>query len=259
MKVLVNGCSHSKLGYSTFIHVEGERILIEPPKKYNPSWQRYLAKKLNLKKFLGINTNYKPAPTKQNDFREFVPLEWVFEWDENNSIISLATDGKGNDSIMMDTLSTLREFENKGEKIDLVLIQFSGPTRRLVSPHNIRYAYANPHDNFEYGLNFEPSGSLLTLHNMVILQDYLKKGGYEYYFLNYFGLDESVKDEEIYKELDLSHFITYKDNHPIFDGWLDRIKKDNLAIDDDGHPSLELMQIISDKFCDKILKNKAFI
>lgn len=259
MKILVNGCSHSKLGYSTFGYIDGDMTPIEPPEKYNPSWQRYLAKELNLKKFLGINTNYKPAPQEQNDFREFVPLEWVFKWNEKESIISLATDGKGNDSIMMDTLSTLRGFEKRGKKVDLVLIQFSGPTRRLVSPDYIRYAYSNPYINHEFGINFEPSGSLLTLHNMVILQDYLKKGGYEYYFLNYFGLDTLVKDEAIYKELDLSHFITYKDNHPIFDGWLDRIKKDNLAIDDDGHPSLELMQIISDKFYNRIQNKKEII
>lgn len=257
MKILVNGCSHTKLGYTTFYHIDNELVLVHPAQKYNPSWQRYLAKKIGIKKFFGINTNYKPTPTELNEFREFVPLDWLFDLNENDSIISLATDGKGNDSIMMDTLSTLRGFEKRGEKIDLVLIQFSGPTRRLVSPDYIRYAYSNPYVNTEFGINFEPSGSLLTLHNMVILQDYLKKGGYDYYFLNYFGLDKLVEEEEIYKELDLSRFITYKDNHPIFDGWLDSIKKDNLAIDDDGHPSLELMKIIGNKFYNKILENKS--
>lgn len=258
MKILVNGCSHSKLGYSTFLDIL-KNIIHTPTKKSVNSWQWFLADKLNISKILSINTNYKPVPKEENDFRQFVPLEFVFKWNEKQSIISLATDGKGNDSIMMDTLSTLRGFEKIGEKIDLVLIQFSGPTRRLVSPDYIRYAYSNPYLNHEFGINFEPSGSLLTLHNMVILQDYLKKGGYEYYFLNYFGLDISVKDEEIYKELDLSHFITYKDKHPIFDGWLDRIKKDNLAIDDDGHPSLELMKIISDKFFTKIKNNRGIL
>lgn len=258
MKILVNGCSHSKLGYSTFLDISKNNIHT-PTKKSVNSWQWFLADKLNITKILSINTNYIVQPHKESDFRPSVPLDYIFEYNENDCIISLATDGKGNDSILMDTLSSLREFENRGEKIDLVLIQFSGPNRRLVSPDDIRYAYSNPHDNFEYGLNFEPSGSLLTIHNMVILQDYLKKGGYEYYFLNYFPLNKLVKEERIYNELDLSKFISYKDTHPIFDGWIDNIKKDGLAVDVDGHPNVELMKIISDKFFSKIKNNRGLI
>ena len=87
---------------------------------------------------------------------------------------------------------------------------------------------------------------------MVILQDYLKKGGYDYYFLNYFPLNGLIKEETIYNELDLSKFISYKDTHPIFDGWIDNIKKDGLAVDEDGHPNVDLMKIISDEFFLKI-------
>jgi len=251
MKILVNGCSHSKCGYSTFVD-ESKKIIHTPLKTNVNSWQWFLAEKLNINKILSINTNFLVLPHKESDFRPAVPVDYIFEYNENDCIISLATDGKGNDSILMDTLSSLRGFENKGEKIDLVLVQFSGPTRRLVSPDNMRYAYSNPHDNFEYGLNFEPSASLITLHNMVILQDYLKKGGYDYYFLNYFPLNGLIKEETIYNELDLSKFISYKDTHPIFDGWIDNIKKDGLAVDEYGHPNVDLMKIISDEFFLKI-------
>lgn len=258
MKILVNGCSHSKCGFATWWKKD-KNLLHIPLREVSPSWQWNFADKLNIKDILGINTNPYPKPHKQNDYREYVEFDYIFDWDKKDSIISLATDGKGNDSIILDTLQTLRNFEQRKEKIDLVLIQFSGPSRRLVSPLDERYAFSNPYQNEEFGVNFEPSGSYLTLHYMVMLQDYLKKGGYDYFFLNYFSLDKKIQEESIFNELDLSKFITYKDNHPIFDGWLERAKKDGMCIDEDGHPSLELMEIIGSKFYEKYKSLKQII
>lgn len=258
MKVLINGCSHSKVGFSVFEN-DDRSTIYTVPEQIIKSWQWYFAKLLKINNLLSIVTKPNAPKICPDTYRKFVPIEFIFEYGEDDCIISLASDGKGNDSILFDTLYALRGFESRGEKIDLVIIQFSGPSRRLVSTDVDDLAYANPHENFEFGVNFEPVGSLLTLHSMLVLQDFLKRGNYNYFFLNYFSLDRRIETQNVYNELDLSKFITYKDKHPIFDGWLEHIKNDGLSIDEFGHPNLELMELISKSFFDKLIDTRNII
>lgn len=162
----------------------------------------------------------------------------------------------------MDTISTLYNFKKLNIKLDFVVVQWSGPSRRLISgapkiePQDGIYRFANPHEYYEFGLNLEPSGSWITLNNMMILQNYFKDNNINYTFLNYFPLDKSLSNSFAFKELDLSKFLVYKNNHPIFDGWIDSILKDKLSIDDHGHPNDKLQEMISSMVVDRISKNK---
>ena len=65
---------------------------------------------------------------------------------------------------------------------------------------------------------------------------------------------------EIFSELDLDKFVSYDSyKHPLFDGWLDTIIKDkeyglDLNKDEQGHPSIHGMKLISIRVLNKIKK-----
>ena len=243
MRVLINGCSHTAIESfkdKDISHIGNPNI--------RKSWIWELKKLINIKNVYTV-----PQP---NINLEISKYSKIFN---KETIISLANDAQGNDSIIFSTFSFLRELDRINKKPDLVLIQFSGPVRRIVSRFDDNIDFSTPHENYEFGINFEPSGSFLTLNNMIVLQDYLKTHKYNYYFLNYFPINNIVENLEIYKELDLSKFITYKNNHPIFDGWLNDVIKDGLNIDEFGHPNEKCMEIISNKFYDKLKSHKKVI
>lgn len=243
MRVLINGCSHTAI--ESYKNKDNNHIGNPNIRK---SWIWELKKLINIKNVYTV-----PQP---NINLEISKYSKIFD---KETIISLANDAQGNDSIMFSTLSFLRELDRINKKPDLVLIQFSGPVRRIVSRFDNNITFSTPHENYEFGINFEPSASFLTLNNMIVLQDYLKTHKYNYYFLNYFPINNVVENLEIYKELDLSKFITYKNNHPIFDGWLNDVVKDGLSIDEYGHPNEECMKIISNKFYDKLKLHKKIV
>ena len=256
MKILVNGCSHSACTRTHIANIKNKLVLL--PETTRPSWVTNLSEDLNIKNLYSMMT---PLFSKSWDgFGD--DLKSYLEINSNEFIVTLAEDGKGNDSIFMDTISTLYNFKKLNIKLDFVIVQWSGPSRKLISgapkmePDDGIYRYANPHEYYEFGLNLEPAGSWITLNNMMILQNYLKDNNINYTFLNYFPLDSSLEDSFAFKELDLSKFLVYKNNHPIFDGWIESIKKDNLSIDKDGHPNEELQKIISDKVIKRVNKNK---
>jgi hypothetical protein len=252
MRVLINGCSHTAIesygvnGQETSFKDKDISHIGNPNIRKSWIWE--------LKKLINIKNVYTVPQPKIN--LEISKYSKIFN---KETIISLANDAQGNDSIMFSTLSFLRELDRINKKPDLVLIQFSGPVRRIVSRVDDNITFSTPHENYEFGMNFEPSGSFLTLNNMIVLQDYLKTHKYNYYFLNYFPINNIVENLEIYKELDLSKFITYKNNHPIFDGWLNDVVKDGLSIDEFGHPNEECMEIISNKFYEKLILDKKII
>jgi hypothetical protein len=254
MKVLINGCSHTAMDYINWFDKKN-KIFHQPINR--PSWVSYLNTKLKTKHLANIHTNPVNFPNKdKKDYiREYTLLDIV---KDSSFILSLATDGKGNDSIFFDTLSTLRYCKKKNIKIDYVCIQWSGHSRRLVTSDKGDLDFANPHENYEFGINLEPSGSFITLQYMVLLQNYLNENNINYNFLNYFPLDKRViqNNTRLYRELDKSKFLSYKKHHPIVGAWIDNIKNDNLALDEDGHPGPKLQKLISDKVFKNIVKYK---
>tara|TARA_B100000902_G_C27249425_1_gene884417 strand:+ start:202 stop:1005 length:804 start_codon:yes stop_codon:yes gene_type:complete len=261
MKIFINGCSHTAISYSCWYN--SKKQTIHQPRN-RKSWITFLEDKLNISHLASIYTNPAGIP-KQNYDEGFAlgELGGSLRWMEGLSlyrnkphIISLATDGKGNDSILFDSLNYLRYCKRENIKLDYVCIQWSGPGRRLVTSDIEDLVFANPHENYQFGTNLEPGGSFHTLNYMVILQNYLKENNINYNFISYFPLDKRVIDidKKLYRELDKTKFLSYKKYHPIVEGWLPNILKDGLAIDSDGHPNEDLMEIISDKVFKNILK-----
>lgn len=248
MKIFINGCSHSAIGDTEIVSTKNRLV---PLQSLRQSWITKLSADLSIRN-LYSKISSKPFFSKAYDgFRDV--LESFLQINSDEFILTLAEDGKGNDSIFMDTMSTLYNFKKLNIKLDFVVVQWSGPSRRLVSgPESQVYQFSTPHEYFEYGVNLEPAGSFITINNMMILQNYLKDNNINYTFLNYFPLDKQLIDSYAFKELDLSKFLVYKKNHPIFDGWIDSIKKDGLSIDKHGHPNEDLQVIISNKVREQI-------
>lgn len=268
MKIFVNGCSHTALTNTEIIKV-GNRKKISTRLIEKPSWSLGVKDYFNIKQLISYNC---PLPFDAYDrTNEILPygnhlLGSYVNINSNQNLskhgnyidykkpflVSYAADGKGNDSILFDTVYFLNEMEKNKVTIDYVVIQFSGPSRRLVSTSTDDFAFASPHDNTKYGLNFEPSASYATLKIMYILQNILNNKKIKYRFLNYFPLDDKMKNIKLLDEIDLDKFIQYKDNHVLFDGWINSIIEDGLSIDPQGHPNDELREIISNKVIDSI-------
>ena len=278
MKIYVNGCSHSKchldigivswpLLVNLFIENDYEDVGSEST----------LLKKSLLKKDESLTTYSKSKYVYDNHYRN-VFLEFVKE--KENYFISEATDAKGNDSILYETMESLRYLKKNGNLPDICIIQWSGHSRNLMTPilqehsnilipkeyvpqhkksHNTQYRYCTPQNEFGNRLLlFEPSASLRTLNHMVILQEYLKSINVNYIFINYFPLDNQIKNLPILSELDLDKFVSYdKSTDPIFDGWIDKITKNkkyglDLNKDKEGHPNINGMKLLYFRIINKI-------
>jgi hypothetical protein len=258
MKIFINGCSHTAIDYICWYN--RKKQLIHQPQN-RKSWITFAKEKLDIPNLASTYTNPagNPENLKKLGLGEDASLDWrecIKVYGNTPHIISLATDGKGNDSILFDSLNYLRYCKRENIKLDYVCIQWSGPGRRLVTTDVKDLDFANPHENYQFGTNLEPGGSFHTLNYMVILQNYLKENNINYNFINYFPLDRRVIDidKKLYRELDKTKFLSYKKYHPIVEGWLPNILKDGLAIDTDGHPNEELMEIIADKVVKNIVK-----
>jgi hypothetical protein len=260
MKIFINGCSHTAIDYICWY--DRKKQLIHQPRN-RKSWITFTKEKLNIPNLASTYTNPAGNPNKLEKLglEEASSLDWrecIKVYGNKPHIISLATDGKGNDSILFDSLNYLRYCKRENIKLDYVCIQWSGPGRRLVTTDMEDLDFANPHENYQFGTNLEPGGSFHTLNYMVILQNYLKENNINYNFINYFPLDRRVIDidKKLYTELDKTKFLSYKKYHPIVEGWLPNILKDGLATDTFGHPNEELMEIIADKVVKNIVKYK---
>ena len=280
MKIIINGCSHSTGDY----FYKHKKLLLAkgfgvPALRF--TWWNYLQKELGIREeniyqlfyFLinhlpnNISSPYSVLGSEvevgfYNTLKEKF-VEYITEDDKNaiekyiftdSFLISLANDGKGNDTIFLETFDVLRKIKKNKIQLDYLIIQWSSPVRKLVSDGKA-YLYANPHENYNYGLNFEPAGSLLTLNYMIILQEYLKEQNIKYIFLNYFPLDEEVKNSFLYNQLDFSKIVTATDSdHPIFSGWLSYILSNKLNSDDYGNSNIDGNKFISKRIEDKMKK-----
>jgi len=281
MKIYVNGCSHSKchleigtvswpLLVNLFIENEYEKIDSELT----------LLKKSLIKKDESLTT-YSKSKYVYDEYYRNVFINFVK--DKNKYFISEATDAKGNDSILYETMESLRYLKRFDKLPDICLIQWSGHSRNLMTPilkehsHLIlpseyveeikpkyftNYRYCTPQNEFGNSqLLLEPSASFRTVNHMVILQEYLKSLNIRYVFVNYFPLDSKIIELPIFKELDLDRFVSFDDSsHPLFDGWLNNIieSKFNLNKDPQGHPNINGMKLLSLRVLNKISKNKIY-
>lgn len=274
MKIYINGCSHSKCYLD--IGVVSWPLLIklffDQDFSSINNENDLLTKSLLKNNILTTYSKSKYVDDKfyRNNFLRFIE-------NRKEYFISEASDAKGNDSILYETMESLRHLKNAGKLPDICIIQWSGHSRNLISPILPEYSYlkipgayskknkSEHFTNFRYctpaneycstQLPIEPAASLRSLNHMVILQDYLKLLEIKYVFINYFPLDLRISDLFILKELDLDRFVSFNNStHPLFEGWLDSIVNSNgkLNKDPQGHPNINGMKLISSKVIKKI-------
>lgn len=230
MILLTNGCSHS-------VPVK------EVP---NTEWCSLVSNKMGISHYVWMG--------KHDDFffnDRNLYLDSISKLPEDDFTFSLASSGKSNDCIYFETIETIERLLKLNKKPDLVLIQWSGPSRRItmditddrvfcVTPDDIIENVAIPH--------FEPLASELTTRYSSLLSHYLKEKGIKYKFLFYFKIDERVLGRDIL--LDTKNYISFPN------GLIEYIKKHNLTWDVIGHPSVDGHRYISNLFLEHQVKKE---
>jgi hypothetical protein len=152
-------------------------------------------------------------------------------------VINNSQQGKANDSIFSDTIFNISSYKDK--KNIYCVIQFSSANRRTHMLPNGEKIWVNPYDNIKYHLKLEPMASMDTLCYIFALQKIFDNLNINYCMLSYFPIENTQENKIFVKNnIDLTKFITYDDsNHPLFDGFIDLMKNNNLTKDEEGHPS----------------------
>lgn len=204
MIIYTNGCSHTAGGsYNSKLY----------------SWPHIIMKSI---------LNSKPYINNPNKLKQKEKLDILYNDSEH---------GAGNDFIFHKSLERITELIQTENKPDYVIIQWSGPNRRLhILPD--KYTFVNLYDNVELGIKFEPHGSQHTIHYMFSLQEFLKKNKINYLFFNYMALDESIKETNVFKQIDLDKFLKFDmGDNILFNGIIDLLKSKNMCSDNQGHPN----------------------
>jgi hypothetical protein len=175
----------------------------------------------------------------------------------NNIFVNDSVCGAGNDYIYHKTLENVSLLIRENKTPDYVFVQWSGPNRRQHCLPDGNIVYVNLFDNVDLGIKFEPMASEHTVHYMFSLQEFLKNNNIKYYFFNYFGLDESIKNLNIFNKLDFDFHLNFDlDRNCIFNGLLDFMVNNEYSCDDDGHPNEKGNQFIANHILNKIKYNE---
>jgi len=230
MILLTNGCSHS-------VPVKSEQ---------KTEWSSKVSEKLGIDDYvwMGLHDDF-----FFNDRNLY--LDTISKLPKNNFTFSLASSGKSNDCIYFETIETIERLIKLNKKPDLVLIQWSGPSRRItmdisddtifcVTPEDIIENVAIPH--------FEPLASELTIRYTSLLSDYLKIKNIDYRFLFYFNIDNRCLNRDVL--LDTTNYISFPN------GLIEYMKSNDLTWDTAGHPSKQGHEYISNLFLKNIKINK---
>lgn len=171
-----------------------------------------------------------------------------------NLNLSFAYPGKSNDSIFYETYESLLHLKRIQKLPDYVIIQWSGPNRRMHSLPDEEWMDIGPHRELDLQIKFEPMASMQTLHYMLIIQNLLKELNIEYVFISYMELDNHIEKIESFKDLNLDRFISLKGFHPIFDGFRNQFRELGWATDWHGHPDARAHYKLTELILEKINK-----
>lgn len=221
MIVYSNGCSHTA---GSCMH---------RTQTYPHAFMDYVTSILGDKNYLDweifVNTD-KTTLEYENDVKNH---------NKDHLLVFNAHHGKSNDTIYYESIDFIMRMIRCDKKPDYVLIQWSGPNRRIYTERETtnleriecEIRDATPHDGWENGLYYESYASKHTLQLMISLQDFLKKYGIQYVFIPYMELEKSPLQIET-EVLDLTKFTTDP-----FIGHRNIFRFKGLACDEPGHPN----------------------
>lgn len=171
----------------------------------------------------------------------------------NDIFVNDSVCGAGNDFIYHTTLENITLLIEGGKKPDYVFVQWSGPNRRQHCTPDGNIIYVNLFDNVEQGVKFEPMASQHTIHYMYSLQEFLKSNDIKYYFFNYFGLDYSIKNLNVFKKIEFNNFLNFDlGENFLYEGLLNFMVKNNYSCDEYGHPNEDGNYFIANYLSNKI-------
>lgn len=195
-----------------------------------------------------------------------VSVDWVEKFSELkkqiekpvHNLIDSADHGKNNQKIYIETIDWVTRLMKINKKPHLVVIQWSGPERKLDYDYDeaLTYDYdkhkeifhhsidINPHDSFSRGLIPEPLASKMTIQYMLLLQTFLKSHNIEYAFIPYMELQNDTFVQPELRYLDRRKLTT-----DLFEGHRNDFRKRCIVQDYNGHPNL----ISSNEIVDKVL------
>jgi hypothetical protein len=157
--------------------------------------------------------------------------------ENSNVLYNQALHGAGNDYIFHTSLETISGLLSSNNKPDYVIIQWSGPNRRLHSTPEGGHLFVNPYDNTELGVIFEPMASKQTLNYIFTMQEFLKHNNINYLFFNYMGLSKLIKKTKVYTHIDFNNIVDFGLDESMFSGLIDFFKSKNMNCDEGGHPN----------------------
>jgi len=172
---------------------------------------------------------------------------------KNHTLYNLADSGKGNDKIYHETIEFISRCKNNNVKPNLIIIQWSGPSRFYRYTFENKISFYNPSSNVGENFHFEPTASSITLFYMVSLQEILNNWGVKYFFLNYMELDKQIETTDTIKQLDLNNCISFDEStHPLYDGFRKLMRKRGFVRDGNGHLNFYGAWLIAKKILDKL-------
>jgi hypothetical protein len=163
--------------------------------------------------------------------------------------------GAGNDYIFHQSIESISQLIAIGKKPNHVIIQWSGPNRRMNCGETGIVEFVNPWDRPELGVPFEPMASEHSIHFIFALQEFLKSNEIDYWFFNYMALDKCIKKSNILPLIDFTKWIDFGNGDYLFEGLINFFKSQNLCCDEMGHPNQEANFIIANKITDKFKIN----
>jgi len=219
MILLFNGCSHTFGQNRTHPYCTYSNMIL-----------KYFDKKSKL--FYNKTDEWIPfsseAEFRYSKFEEFNRISGTKGY-------NMASRGKGNEAIFLETLECVEYLISKKEKPDYVFVQWSGPSRNLSLDYLDRYDWVTPYDfNREYTL-YEPEASRKTIYFIYLLQSILEKYKIKYSFICYQKLEENIKNNIIFNKIDKSTFAVNQDDITV--GMIDTFRKNGMVLDAQGHPN----------------------
>jgi len=188
---------------------------------------------------IGCSVTYGYGVNKQNSYPSL--LKSYFNCDITNS----SKCSVGNDWILHTALEDLLKLKSNP---DLVILQWSGPSRRTHCDIDGSERLVTPYDWTELFPKFEPMASKHTLHYMFLLQNFLENNKINYFFFNYMDLDISVKNLSVYSEINWDKSLLINKEHMI---------KNKYSIDSIGHPNVKGHYYIANEILKKMGINES--
>jgi len=230
MIIYNNGCSHTKEGDSLFSN----------------SYLDIVAKELFNDNFEIYKIEEKERGLFQKDRLELLKHKFISE----NIIFKNAFYAKSNDLIFFETINFLYTTLNTNLKPDLIIIQLSGPNRRVHSLHNGELLDITPHDNISFGIKFEPFASEQSLQFILILQNLCLYHNINCIFIPYMEFDKTV----IHNNFLIQNINTENLTADLINGHRNDFRKLSLARDIHGHPNAKGIYFLAKSVLKKLGK-----